>query len=277
MAIERVVVEVHLGVEGEQPAVGGGDERVDLDQRRVGIFGGTRQRHHELHRAADVLRLQPEAEGDFARLKATQPEAGNQMLLDDGMGILGGDLFDLHATRGRCHEDIAAGDAVEHDAEVQLARDGQGLFDQQPLHDLALGPGLVRDQLHAQHLGCELGGFFRRFGELDAAALAAASGVNLRFDHDAGRALLKQRTRRVERLIARLNHLAARHRHSILSQNGFSLVLVNFHVGMTTARAGCPTLAFNWLGWVRERDAPNPSGLSTPYKDGATVRKPVIV
>ena len=36
--------------------------------------------------------------------------------------------------------------------------------------------------------------------------------------------------RGVESLLTRFDHLAARHRHAILRQNGLSLVLVNFHV-----------------------------------------------
>ena len=79
--------------------------------------------------------------------------------------------------------------AVEHDAEIQFARDRQRLFDQQALHFLALGTGLVRDQLHAEHLGGELAGFFGRLGDLHAAAFAAASSVNLRFHDDAGGAI----------------------------------------------------------------------------------------
>ena len=36
MPEERVVVEGHLGVEREQVAAGGDDQRIDLDERRVG-------------------------------------------------------------------------------------------------------------------------------------------------------------------------------------------------------------------------------------------------
>ena len=42
--------------------------------------------------------------------------------------------------------------AIEHDAEVQFLLDRQRLFDQQPLHQAAFGPGLVRDQRHAENL-----------------------------------------------------------------------------------------------------------------------------
>ena len=34
--VERVVVEIHLGIEREQAAVVGHDERIDLDERGVG-------------------------------------------------------------------------------------------------------------------------------------------------------------------------------------------------------------------------------------------------
>ena len=42
--------------------------------------------------------------------------------------------------------------AIEHDAEIEFAGDGQRLFDQQSLNLLAFGTGLVRYQIHAQHL-----------------------------------------------------------------------------------------------------------------------------
>jgi hypothetical protein len=57
---------------------------------------------------------------------------------------------------------------------------------------LALRAGLVRDQLHAENvLGVQFG-VLAGAGHLDAAALAAASGVNLRLDHHAACALGKQ-------------------------------------------------------------------------------------
>ena len=271
MAGERVVVEVHLGVERKEPAVSRGDEGIDLNQRRVGVFGGARQRHHELHRAADVLRLEAEAERDLARLERPQPKAGQNVLFDNRAGIFRGDFFDLHAARRRRHEDVAAIHAVEQHAEVKLARDGQRLFDQQPLHRLAFRAGLMRDQLHAEHLGRQLAGFLRRLGQLDAAALAAAAGMNLGFDDHAGRAVFKQLARRVQRLFARLDHLAARHGHAILPKNGLSLIFVNFHVGITTA-GFLPTLTR-----AGARLPVNLAGVVYSLRGWRNSRKPVIV
>ena len=109
--------------------------------------------------------------------------------------------------------------------EVQLALDGQRLFHQQPLHDAAFGAGLVRHQLHAQHLARDLGGFGGVLGDLDAAALAAAAGVDLRLHHHAAADLLG----RGLGLVHGERHLAARHRNVVLAQNGLGLILVNFH------------------------------------------------
>ena len=57
-------------------------------------------------------------------------------------------------------------------------------------HLLALGPGLRRHQLHTQDGGGDLLGLRRRGRQLDAAALAATAGVNLRLDDAATTELL---------------------------------------------------------------------------------------
>ena len=77
-----------------------------------------------------------------------------------------------------------AGRAIDEDAQIELALDLQPFLDQHAADLLAFGPGLMRDQRHAEHLLGELLGFVGRLGELDAAALAAAAGVNLRLDDD---------------------------------------------------------------------------------------------
>ena len=42
----------------------------------------------------------------------------------------------------------------------------------------------MRDELHADHLRAIFSASLRRLGELDAAAFAAAAGMNLRLDDD---------------------------------------------------------------------------------------------
>ena len=76
--------------------------------------------------------------------------------------------------------------AVEDDAEVEFAGDGKSLFDQQAAHLLALGTGLVGHQLHAENFSGQFSGFVVALGQFHAAALATASGVDLRLDYHSG-------------------------------------------------------------------------------------------
>ncbi len=134
---------------------------------------------------------------------------------------------------------------------------------EQALDLLALGTGLMRDQLHAQHLVGEIGSFFRRLGDLHAAAFAAASGMNLRFHDDAGGAIAEQSARRVMRLFAALHHLSSRHGNAVLRQDGLSLVLMYFHICRMATGDG-PRLRPDW------------PDSSAPCEDRATVGNPLV-
>src|SRR5690606_11651721 len=91
---------------------------------------------------------------------------------------------------------------------------------------LSFRTGLVRLQLHPEDLRRMGAHFVDRAGELDAAALAAAAGVNLRLD-DPDRAA--ERLRRAHRLVHRKARNAARHRDAVALQEFLGLVLVDLH------------------------------------------------
>ena len=57
------------------------------------------------------------------------------------------------------------------------------VLDIEPAHDAALGSGLMRDERHAEHALGFLGHVLDRFDDLDAAALAAPAGMDLRLHH----------------------------------------------------------------------------------------------
>ncbi len=140
----------------------------------------------------------------------------------------------------RRHENEFAGGAVEHDAEIELAVNGRGLFNQQALHLLPLRAGLVRHQLHAQNVLRVQFGVFAGPGHLHAAALAAASSVNLCLDHHTACTLSKQLAGHCRGLFQRVCHFAFGHGNAVLGQNLFCLILVNFHDGGNRPfRRGC--------------------------------------
>ncbi len=115
-AVKGVVVDVHLGVQRKHAAIGGGDERIDLKQRRVGLLVGLVERQHELYRRCDKLRLQTEAEGDLARLEGLKANRGIDVLLDDRIRVLGRNLLDLHPACFGGHEHGTRNRAIQQDA-----------------------------------------------------------------------------------------------------------------------------------------------------------------
>ena len=74
VAEERVVVEVHLGVERQHLAVAGDDQRIDLDERGVELDEGLVQRGDELRaRGATWSPSRPSPKAMLAGVKGHQP------------------------------------------------------------------------------------------------------------------------------------------------------------------------------------------------------------
>ena len=95
----------------------------------------------------------------------------------DLLGILFGDVFDVHPADGRQHHHRTAAVAVERDAEVELARDLRASLDQ----DLAHAQSFYLHMQDRRRVFARLRGRLRC---LDAAGLPATAGVHLRFHHD---------------------------------------------------------------------------------------------
>ena len=106
----------------------------------------------------------------------------------------------------------------------------------------------------------ELLGFVGRLGELDAAALAAAAGVNLRLDDDDGAA---EAPGDLAGFGGVEGDFAARHGHAVPREDGFGLILVNFHDGEETPDASRRTRARVNQRARRLQDATR-SGLHAP-------------
>ena len=170
--------------------------------------------------------LRPSANAEPLRLERLQADRGIDEDLVDLLGMLFGDLLDLDAALFADHQDDALRGAVEDEAEIQLAIDGEAFLDQQARDLLAVGTGLIGDERLAEQLARDRLGFGAGLGELDAAGLAAAAGMNLRLD---------DRDRSAEPLGDVVNffgcerHFPAGDRHAVLGKDCFGLVLVNLH------------------------------------------------
>src|ERR1700691_888668 len=91
-----------------------------------------------------------------------------------------GDLLDLHAALARGDHAHALGLAIQHDAEINLTLEFFRDLHVHALHDLALGPGLMRDEPLAEQ---RLRGFVHLVigpAQSDAPGLAARARMDLR-------------------------------------------------------------------------------------------------
>jgi hypothetical protein len=135
-------------------------------------------------------------------------------------------FFNIHtAFAGRDERQLLCG-AVGHDGHVVLFVDVGAIFNVQAADLLAFWACLMRLELHAQNVTGQALDIVNGLGNLDAAALAAATGVNLRLhDPDGAAELLSG----FHRLLNCKSRDAAGYWHTELAQNFFALVFVDFH------------------------------------------------
>jgi hypothetical protein len=234
VAEHRVVVEAQLAVEGDQAAVLGDDERVDLDQRAVQLHVELAQRPHELFGAGDARARDVQLVADLANLVGQQAHVRIEMFLVDQVRRFGRHLFDLHAALARDHQHRLGRRPVEDDAQIQLAGDLAALFDEHPVDRLAFRSGLNRHQLLAQQILGNGQCFLGRADQLHAPLLRvafdrplpAAAGVNLGLHHRQWPAQLFECRRRLFRLG---RHLPLEHSDARLAEQFFGLIFVDFH------------------------------------------------
>ncbi|MCY1363885.1 hypothetical protein D9M69_506650 [compost metagenome] len=144
-------------------------------------------------------------------------------------------FLDVHAAFARCDQRHLLARAVGDERHIQFLVDVGAVFDVEATHLLAFRAGLVGLELHAEDLASQLLDVFDRLGDLDAAALAAATRVNLGLDDpDRASKLLGG----FDRLLNRIGRDAARHRHAELGKDFLALVLVNLHEGCLSEGGG---------------------------------------
>ena len=200
VAVDRVVVDAHLGVERDHPPVLGQHERVDLHEHRVEAHERLVERAEDLRprRRRPPRRCRPGRRASGASW-GWKPDEGVDVPAGERLGLGAGDLLDVHAAHRRQHRQRLLGGAVERDRGVVLA----GRSPRPPRSTAAApcGPG-------CPFPGCRPPGpgLVGRVGELDPAGLAAAADLDLRLHHDPPADLLGGRAG----LLGGRRHLAPR-------------------------------------------------------------------
>src|SRR6056297_3978876 len=236
VAIHRVRVKAHLGVETFQIALVGDDERVDLEHLHVFFDEHLVERAHQRDALLDLPAGEAEVEGDAAAVERLIAGGGINREAEDLFWGGGCDLLDIHAALGGGDEADAGGAAIHEQGEIHLGLDARAVLDIDAVDLLACRPGLLGHEGAAEHPARLLGGLLDGFGKAHAArlagagllerALAASARVNLRLD-DPERAV--ERARGGLGLFAAQDHATIRHRCAKRAQERLGLILVDIH------------------------------------------------
>ena len=226
MAVQRVLVEIDLGVERNYAAVRGYDQRVDFRQRRIGVPESLVQRLHQFTGIGDQLIGYPDLARQGFGFVTAEPGFGiDHDLVNQFRGFLGHG-FDFGAALGTGHDHDPLRGAIDDQADIEFIGDVGALFDQQALDQLALGPGLMGHQGHAENRVGVLAHLVETFSQLDAAALAAPARVDLRLDYPFFAADFPGGG---NRLVDRETGFAGWYRDAVTTQDILALILMDFH------------------------------------------------
>ena len=227
MTEKRVVVQIELGVQGHEPAVGCQQPGIDLDQPCVQPFESAKHREQEVRGRCQQGPAQAQRQCDAARLKSVQTCQGVDALAYDRLRLAGRQILDVHAAARGGHQDGASQRSIDRHGHVHLATalEIKPFFDQQTPHHSAFGPCLLRNETRPQQVarvGLDLG---ERAREPHASAFAAAPGVDLRLDDDRETDLIRD----LAGLFYGPDSASARHGHAVARQQALGLMLMQLH------------------------------------------------
>ena len=180
VAPDRLVLHLHVGVEGDERAVREPGERVDLGQRHVVVPLQAGQPGEHRGRAVQLRARHPAAGHGLLGLEVGDRVEVGEVAATDVVGVLFGDLFDVDPAHVREEHHRPLRPAVpEHRGVVLLLDLGLRVDEHADRH--------VAADLELEDLGGVRLGLLGAVGELDPAGLHPPAGQDLRFDHGRAR------------------------------------------------------------------------------------------
>ena len=155
--------------------VAGLDQRVDLHEGGVFLLEDVPELEDDGGDLAAQFLGEAGGGDDFVGLGLVDAHGRVDRDLGQGLGALDGELLDFHAALDRAHGQVVAVGPVQQDGEVVFLGDVRTLGD----HHLVDGVAL---DVHAEDVGGVLKRLVGGLGDLDAAGLAAATGLDLCLD-----------------------------------------------------------------------------------------------
>src|SRR6056297_203925 len=236
VAVDRVAVKAHLGVEAFEIALVGDNEGVDLEHLHVLFEEQFIERAHQFDALFDLRAGEAEVEGDAATVERLIAGGRIDREAEDFLGRFFGHFFDVHAAFGGAYEGHAAGLTVDQKGEVKLGFDAGAVFDVDAVDLFARRTSLLGHEGAAQHALGFVGGLFDGFGEAHAAcftgagffegAFAAAPGVDLCLDHPKGAV---EFTCGCFGFFGAEDDAAIRHRGAVGAKKRLRLILMDVH------------------------------------------------
>ena len=229
VAVQGVVVEGNFGVEGNNRFLAVGQfhhgEGVEFHHGGVAFPPSIINTGYQLHAGVEKVALQTQRRRDLARLIGHDAQGRINVFLENFLGMLLGDFFDVHAAFGARHDQRARIVPVQQHGQIIFFFDLGTRRQQQRLHQPAVRTGLFGDEHIAEHLFGKADGFIHGGRHFDAAleagfksSLAATTGVDLRLDHHLGTATGDEFFRRRPDFGKRLGGDFERNRNAIFGE-----------------------------------------------------------
>ena len=203
LPVKGVVVEVELGVEGEQLAFRRHDERIDFHHGTIALNEKLVEVREELGRLVHQRTGEAESRGNLARLIGHEPESRIHADTEDLFRCLLGDRLDVHSAFRAGNDHRRRRRTIEQDGEVQLAGNVDGLPDKDLSDLLAVRAGLMGDQHLSKHSRRQIAGLQGRITKMNASletrlerSLAATSRMDLGLDDNFAATLFRRRPAR---------------------------------------------------------------------------------
>ena len=177
MAADRLVLHLHVGVEGDEGAVGEAGERVDLGEGHVVVALELGEAGEDRRGAGELAAGHAAGRGDdlLGAEVGDRVEVG-EVAAADVVGVLLGDLLDVDPAHvAEQHHRPLGAPVPEHRRVVLLLDLGLGVDQHADRH--------VAADLELEDLGGVGLGLLGRVGELDAAGLHPPAGQDLGLDH----------------------------------------------------------------------------------------------
>ena len=223
VAVEGVVIDADFGIQRQQFAIAGDDERVDFDHRQVFVGKEVIEALQQGGELADLFFVQPHGKAEAA---ADVGEVARRRIDADAVDFFRAffrDFFDVHAAFGAGDEGNAAAGAINHGGDVEFVSDIQSFFDEYHVDGQANFARLLGFQGVANHLAGVGAHFVQAFRDFDAACLAAPARVDLCLDDPDAAA---QFLRGGDGFVGVFRQDAARGIHTVCAEERFRLILM---------------------------------------------------